>query len=79
MIQLTKHMISVLYLKSTNLSAYLIRTSGVPLSHHHSKNVEKTKGLHVPLAYPHSTTIFLNDLAELYYLTLYLSDYIINM
>ena len=40
------------------LWAYLIRTSGVPLSYHHLQNVEKTKGLHVPLEYHYSTSIF---------------------
>jgi len=40
------------------LRAYLIRTSGVPLSYHHLKNVEKTKGMHVPLEYHYSTSIF---------------------
>ena len=49
--------LSILDLNSTNLSAYLIRTSGVPLSYHHLQNVEKTKGLHVPLEYLYSTTI----------------------
>ena len=49
---------SILDSKSSKMSAYLIRTSGVPLSYHHLQNVEKTKGLHVPLEYPHSTTIF---------------------
>ena len=50
--------LSILDLNSTNLSAYLIRTSGVPLSYHHLQNVEKTKGLHVPLEYHYSTSIF---------------------
>ena len=49
--------LSILDPKSTNLSAYLIRTSGVPLSYHHLKNIEKTKGLHVPLEYHYSTSI----------------------
>ena len=48
----------ILNLKSMNLPAYLIRTSGVPLSYHHLQNVEKTKGLHVPLEYHYSTSIF---------------------
>ena len=47
----------ILNLKSMNLPAYLIRTSGVPLSYHHLQNVEKTKGLHVPLEYHYSTSI----------------------
>ena len=47
----------ILDLKSTNLPAYLFRTSGVPLSYHHLQNVEKTKGLHVPLEYHYSTSI----------------------
>ena len=50
---------SILDSKSSDLSAYLIRTSGVPLSYHHLQNVEKTKGLHVPLEYLYSTTIFI--------------------
>ena len=40
------------------MTAYLIRTSRVPLSYHHSKNVEKTKGKPVPLEYHYSTSIF---------------------
>ena len=40
------------------MPAHLIRTSGVPLSYHHLQNVEKTKGLHVPLEYHYSTSIF---------------------
>ena len=50
--------LSILDLNSMNLSAYLIRTSGVPLSYHHLQNIEKTKGLHVPLEYHYSTSIF---------------------
>ena len=57
MINLITDVLSILDLKSTNLSAYLIRTSGVPLSYHHLQNVEKTKGLHVPLEYHYSTSI----------------------
>ena len=49
---------SILDSKSSKMPAYLIRTSGVPLSYHHLKNVEKTKGLHVPLEYHYSTSIF---------------------
>ena len=41
-----------------DFAAYLIRTSRVPLSYHHLKNVEKTKGMHVPLEYHYSTSIF---------------------
>ena len=52
------HQLSILDLKSSKMSAYLIRTSGVPLSYHHLQNVEKTKGLHVPLEYHYSTSIF---------------------
>ena len=50
--------LSILDLNSMILPAYLIRTSGVPLSYHHLKNIEKTKGLHVPLEYHYSTSIF---------------------
>ena len=50
--------LSILDLNSMILPAYLIRTSGVPLSYHHLQNVEKTKGLHVPLEYHYSTSIF---------------------
>ena len=53
--------LSILDLNSMILPAYLIRTSGVPLSYHHLQNVEKTKGLHVPLEYLYSTTIFYFD------------------
>ena len=49
--------LSILDLNSMILPAYLIRTSGVPLSYHHLQNVEKTKGLHVPLEYHYSTSI----------------------
>ena len=49
--------LSILDLNSMILPAYLIRTSGVPLSYHHLKNIEKTKGLHVPLEYHYSTSI----------------------
>ena len=66
LIERTTDTISVLYSKSMKLSAYLIRTSRVPLSYHHSKNVEKTKGSRVPLEYPDSTTTFQNDLDESY-------------
>ena len=57
MINLINDAPSILDPKATNLSAHLIRTSGVPLSHHHLQNVEKTKGLHVPLEYHYSTSI----------------------
>ena len=50
--------LSILDSKSSKMPAYLIRTSGVPLSYHHLQNVEKTKGLHVPLEYHYSTSIF---------------------
>ena len=50
--------LSILDLNSMILPAYLIRTSGVPLSYHHLKHIEKTKGLHVPLEYHYSTSIF---------------------
>ena len=50
--------LSILDLNSMILPAYPIRTSGVPLSYHHLQNVEKTKGLHVPLEYHYSTSIF---------------------
>ena len=50
-------MIWILNLKPPNLETYLISTTIVPLSYHHLQNVEKTKGLHVPLEYLYSTTI----------------------
>ena len=58
MITSISHELSISDPKSSKMSAYLIRTSGVPLSYHHLQNVEKTKGLHVPLEYHYSTTIF---------------------
>ena len=51
-------MIWILNLKSPNLETYLISTTIVPLSYHHLQNIEKTKGLHVPLEYHYSTSIF---------------------
>ena len=58
MITSITHELSISDPKSSKMSAYLIRTSGVPLSYHHLQNVEKTKGLHVPLEYHYSTSIF---------------------
>ena len=58
MITSITYQLSILDSKSSKMPAYLIRTSGVPLSYHHLKNVEKTKGLHVPLEYHYSTSIF---------------------
>ena len=51
-------MISIFNQIWTPDQAYLKRTSGVPRSYHHLQTVEKTKGLHVPLAYRYSTSIF---------------------
>ena len=51
-------MIWILNLKPPNLETYLISTTIVPLSYHHLQHLEKTKGLHVPLEYLYSTTIF---------------------
>ena len=42
-------------------AAYLKRYEIVPLSYHHRKNIEKTKGMKIPLEYLYSTTIFYID------------------